>query len=347
MQKQEINVAILGFGLSGSTFHAPLILATKGLKLTHILSSQQARIKAIFPNVKVTQNLDQILTDNNINLIINTLPNQEHFNITRKCLEAGKHVVVEKPFVVNSEDGEKLIKLADHKNLLLSIYHNRRYDNGYLTLQKNINRLGKIYLYEAYFDRFRPIVNLQKWREQDGIGTGILYDLGSHLIDQAINLFGKPQKVSADLQMQRPNAQAVDYFHLTLFYNNLRVILGSSSIMASARPTLAAYGDQGSFVKFGLDPQEEALRSGLSPLDANYGKEPILNHGKLTRFTDNQLIEEELPSEKGNYLEYYQGIYQALSTNAPAPVTAYSGLAVIQVIEACIKSASLGSVIDL
>lgn len=332
MSQKNLNVAILGFGLSGSTFHAPLIRTTPGLKLTHILSRQADRIKALYPDVRVCQSIDEILATEEIDLVINTLPNSEHYSISRDCLAAGKHVVVEKPFVINSSDGIELIKLAQEKNLVLSVYHNRRWDNGFLTLKKCLPELGKIYLYQASYDRFRPVVNLAKWREQDGVGNGILYDLGSHLIDQALVLFGSPHAVFADLDIQRENAHTIDYFEIILYYDKLRVILGSSSVMANPRPVLAIHGDKASFVKHGLDPQEEQLKAGITPLDEIYG----VDKNNLPDFTSGiENISRKLNTEKGSYSNYYHQLYRCIVNNDPNPVIPEEALNVIKVIELC------------
>lgn len=332
MSNKNLNVAILGFGLSGSTFHAPLITTTFGLKLTHVLSRQTDKIKALYPDVTVCQSIDEILASKEIDLVINTLPNSEHYSISRACLEAGKHVVVEKPFVINSTDGVELIKLAESKSLVLSVYHNRRWDNGFLTLRKYLPELGKIYLYQASYDRFRPVVNLAKWREQDGNGNGILYDLGSHLIDQALTLFGKPQAVFADLDIQRENAVAVDYFEIVLYYDKLRVILGSSSVVANPRPILAIHGDKGSLIKYGLDPQEEQLKAGVTPLDDIYGVDKE-NQPNFTSGAEN--IHRKLNTEKGSYNEYYSQLHQCIVNNTHNPVMPNDALNVIKIIELC------------
>ncbi len=347
MQSQTFNVAILGFGLSASVFHLPLICATNGLKLTHILSRQKAKINQLDPSIMVVNDLDAILNDPTIDLLINTLPNDLHYSITKECLNSGKHVVVEKPFVLDSTQGQELIGLAKQNGLLLSVYHNRRWDNAYLTLQQEMNKLGKIYLYEAYFDRYRPQVNLSKWRESAAVGSGILYDLGAHLLDQALNLFGKPQSLIADLAQQRNNAQTTDYFQLLLIYENMRVILGSSSLCTAPRPVIAAYGEHGSYVKYGLDPQENMLRLALTPASPDYGMEAQQLAGTLVLSKDQQLVSQLLPSVCGDYPYYYRQIYQALLDNSLAlPVSAQSGLAVIAMIEAAYSSYSLGKRID-
>lgn len=344
---QQFNIAILGFGLSGSTFHAPLINSLPGFKITHILSSQVLKITQLYPLVKVVSDLDEILGDSTIDLVVNTLPNLEHYAVTKRCLQAGKHVVVEKPFVIDSADGEELIELAHANGLLLSVYHNRRWDNGFLTLKQILPQLGEIYLYQAYFDRFRPTANLTKWREQDIKGSGLLYDLGSHLIDQALDLFGLPESIYADLAIQRPSAKSIDYFQIELYYPSLRVIIGSSSVMANSRPVVSLYGTNGSYVKHGLDPQEASLRAGLTPLDSDYALEDLSMAGVLSEVIDNSLQNNRIVSLNGAYLEYYQLIYNSLLSGIAAPISAESALWVIKIIEKAILSASLGQRVNL
>lgn len=344
---QQFNIAILGFGLSGSTFHAPLINSIPGLKITHILSSQVLKITQLYPLVKVVSDLDEILGDSTIDLVVNTLPNLEHYAVTKRCLQAGKHVVVEKPFVIDSADGEELIELAHANGLLLSVYHNRRWDNGFLTLKQILPQLGEIYLYQAYFDRFRPTANLTKWREQDIKGSGLLYDLGSHLIDQALDLFGLPESIYADLAIQRPSAKSIDYFQIELYYPSLRVIIGSSSVMANSRPVVSLYGTNGSYVKHGLDPQEASLRAGLTPLDSDYALEDLSMAGVLSEMVGDSLQNNTIVSLNGAYLEYYQLIYNSLLSGIAAPISAESALWVIKIIEKAILSASLGQRVNL
>lgn len=345
--KNNINVAVLGFGLSGSTFHAPLINSVTGLNLTHILSSQKDKIAQAYPTVAVVNTLSEILINPDIDLVVNTLPNSKHYEITKQCLLAGKHVIVEKPFVIESKDGRELIDLARKHNLMLSVYHNRRWDNDFLTLKRELPKLGKIYLYESYFDRFRPTINLLKWREQSGIGNGILYDLGSHLIDQAIDLFGIPTSIFADLEQQRLNSQAVDYFQLTLFYSQHRVILGSSSVIANHRPIIAVYGEQASYVKYGLDPQESMLKSGLTPIDTNYGSEDSSRFGIFSSMIDDTIVHKQVASELGCYQQYYSEIYGCLINHSKIPVSAESALNTIKIIEAAKLSNELKSVINI
>ncbi len=343
MSQKVINVGLLGFGLSASVFHAPLIKSILGFNLTHVLSKQKDRVLDVYPDAEVVLNVEELLANPEIDLLINTLPNELHYSVTKRCLEAGKHVVVEKPFVVKFSQAEELIELAKSKRLCLSVYHNRRWDNGYLTLQQELSKLGAISLYEAYFDRYRPEVNLQKWRETTVSGGGILYDLGSHLLDQALNLFGIPEALFADLETQRTNAQLTDYFQIILYYQKMRVVLGSSSIMAQARPVVAAYGDKGSYVKYGLDPQEDMLRSGMTPLGTGFGIENEINSARLSIKNELEISEQSIISQTGNYLDFYQQLYRALvDCNCELPVSASSAADVIRLIELSIQSNDLG-----
>ncbi len=348
MSQKIINVGLLGFGLSASVFHAPLINSVSSFKLTHVLSRQKDKILALYPDAKVVTDLEVLLANPEIDLLINTLPNELHYSITKRCLEAGKHVVVEKPFVVKFSQARELIELAENKKLCLSVYHNRRWDNGYLTLQQEIGKLGRVFLYEAYFDRYRPEVNLQKWRETTAAGGGVLYDLGSHLLDQALNLFGMPEAVFADLEAQRTDAQLTDYFQIILYYQKMRVVLGSSSVMAQARPVIAAYGDKGSYVKHGLDPQEDMLRGGMTPLDAGFGVEDEISNAQLSVNSEHGLTRQLIVSQAGNYLYFYQQLYRALvDRNHELPVSAGSAANVIRLIELSIQSNDLGQKIYL
>lgn len=348
MKKHPFNVAILGFGVSASVFHLPLISAINGFKVTHILSNKQDLKLENHPDINIVNNLFEIINNDSIDLIINTLPNNLHFSTTKECLEFNKNVIVEKPFTITSNEANILIQLAKKKGSLLSIFHNRRWDNGYLTLQDNIIKLGKIYLYEAYFDRYRPEVNFNKWKECSLLGSGTLYDLGSHLIDQVLNLFGMPQKIFADLEKQRNNTQTIDFFQVTMWYDEMRVIIGSSSLMTSPRPTIAVYGDKASYVKYGLDVQENNLRLLKSPRDLDFGVENSAFNGKLTINKDNSQSRINITSHKGSYISYYQGIYDTLlDCTKVSPVSPESALNVITIIEAAIKSNMAGKEIHL
>ncbi|MBI3228670.1 MAG: oxidoreductase, partial [Burkholderiales bacterium] len=267
---------MIGFGLAGSSFHAPVIAAVPGLQLAAVASSQEKLVHSSWPTVRVVSEARQLIEDDSLDLIVIAAPNAVHFELAQAALLAGKHVVVDKPFTVHSSEALELIACANKVNKLLSVYHNRRWDGDFLTLQQLLQekRLGRITSLESRIDRFRPQVR-ERWREQAVPGAGLLYDLGPHLIDQALCLFGMPQHIYADLALQRDNAQVVDYLHLVLYYTiddeEIRVVLHAGSLTAAPTPRFALHGDVGSFTKFGMDPQEDALRAGGKPGSPHWG----------------------------------------------------------------------------
>ena len=226
---KQINTLLVGFGFSGSTFHGPFLKALPQFNLTTVVSKQTDKVRNQLPDVVVVDDLDEALQNDEINLVVITTPVHCHFKHVKQALEAGKDVVVEKPFTVSSREAEELIKIAQLENRILTVFHNRRWDGDFMTVQDilNQNLLGDVYHYEVHFHRYRPTVNTARWKESDSAGSGILYDLGSHLIDQALLLFGSPNEITTDIVAQRPSALAIDYFHLTFKHDNRRVILGS------------------------------------------------------------------------------------------------------------------------
>jgi len=331
---RQVKVGLIGYGLSGQVFHAPVIQAVPGLALAKVVSSQHAKVQAELPNVAVAGSVEELLTDEGIELVVVASPNTTHFPYAKLALEAGKHVVVEKPFVTSSAEGEELIRLAEKHSRLLSVYHNRRWDNDFLTVQELIRTgaLGTLYQYEVHFDRFRPEVR-ERWREQNMPGSGILFDLGSHLIDQALHLFGLPETVTADLAAQRPGSPVTDYFHLVLGYGTLRVILRASMLVRQPGPRIQLHGDRGSFVKYGLDPQEEALRAGFKPGTPDWGKDQPDQYGEWTSSLGALAVKGKVETLPGSYPAYYQGIYDAIVRGNPVPVSPIDALNVIRVIE--------------
>ncbi|OUR95233.1 hypothetical protein A9Q84_15435 [Halobacteriovorax marinus] len=337
---KNVNVAIIGFGVSGRYFHAPFLLAHKGFTIKSVLSSRKDEIESLLPGITVVTDLEDILNDESIDLVINCGPTHLHFEHTKACLLKDKHVVVEKPFVTNSSDGRELIDIAKERELILSVYHNRRFDGDFLTLKELINskKLGEIKQFESHYDRIRPVARPERWREQAGAGSGIFFDLGSHLIDQTLSLFGSPKEVFADICNQKDGVGATDYFHVIFYYDKLRVILhGSSFTDSSARFKLL--GDKGSYIKYGLDPQEDSLRAGALPTDSDFGLEPSESFGKLKSFESGEEIAFE--TVRGSYRSFYELIHGNLSGESDElPVSAASALRVVELIEKCLVSSS-------
>ncbi len=258
---KKVRTAIAGYGKGGRIYNAPIISSVDGFVITTILTSSEENIKAAikeYPKAKIVSDYGKILKDPEIDLVIITAPNHFHKPLAEKALHAGKHVVVEKPFTPTVKEAEELIEVAQKNNLVLSVNHNRRWDSDILTIKKLLkeNRLGKVVEYEAHFDRFRTEIK-DNWKEESNVpGSGILYDLGSHLIDQALMLFGKPSEVFADLRKQRENSEVTDNFEILLFYPDLKVTLKAGMMVPNPGPSFSVFGRKGSYIKFGRDPQE-------------------------------------------------------------------------------------------
>jgi scyllo-inositol 2-dehydrogenase (NADP+) len=336
---RKIMVGLVGYGLSGATFHAPLLSVLEEFQITKVVSSKKEKVQQDLRDVEVVSSLEEVLEDGTIDLVVISTPSGLHYEMAKQSLTAGKHVILEKPMVVETWEAEELIKIADEKRLLLSVYHNRRWDNDYLTVKKLISDgvLGEINTYQAHFDRFRPVVR-DRWREMQGPGSGVLYDLGSHLIDQALDLFGWPQFILADVFAQRENGQTDDYFHVILGYEKLRVILHSGSIVPSNGPRFQVHGSKGSFTKYGLDGQEDALKEGKKPSNDSWGTDDPQLYGKLITVDGEKEKHETIETLHGSYITYYKKIAESILEGKSAPVTAQEGLLVIKIIEAILKS---------
>lgn len=336
---RKINVGLVGYGFSGATFHAPFISVLDEYELTKVVSSKKEKVQKDLGDVDVVSSLEDVLEDEVIDLVVITTPSGMHYEMAKQSLNAGKHVILEKPMVVETWEAEELIKIAEGKKLLLSVYHNRRWDNDILTVKKLMNDgvLGEINTYQVHYDRYRPKVR-DRWREKQGPGSGMLYDLGSHLIDQALDLFGWPKFVSADVFAQRENAVTDDYFHIILGYDKLRVILHSGSIIPSNGPRFQVHGNKGSFIKYGLDGQEAALIEGKKPVDHTWGADNPQFYGKLFTVEGEKEKQETVESLNGSYTTYYKKIADSIFDGKSAPVTAHEGLSVIKIIEAALKS---------
>ena len=337
---KPINTAFAGYGAGGRIYNAPIIKSVQGFSVKKILTSSPGNMEAAkndFPEADIVSNFSEIIQDQEIELVIIVLPNHLHYAFTKKALEAGKNVMVEKPFTPTTREADELIELARQKRLVLSINHNRRWDSDFLTVRKIISDkgLGRIVEYESHFDRFRTEIK-NSWKEkEENPGSGILYDLGSHLIDQALVLFGNPDEIFADIRIQREGAEVPDNFELLLFYPNLKVTLKAGMLVKEKGPTFAIFGTSGSYLKYGADVQEEALKKGILPKDdPNWGKEQKEIWGKLNSIEGEELIE----SEPGDYREVYKNVFEAILGKADLQVKPQQARDVIRVIELAEKS---------
>ena len=344
-----INTAICSFGMSGWVFHAPFITSHPGFNFYAVWERSKNLAQEKYPAVKTYRTLEKMLEDEAIELVVVNTPNITHYDYTKQALLAGKHVISEKPFTVTVAQAQELIQLAATQNKQLSVFQNRRYDSDYRTIKSVLDQklLGNIVEAEFHFDRFKEEISPKVHKEIPMQGTGALYDLGSHLIDQALQLFGMPTAVFADIAMMRAISQVDDYFEVLLYYPSSRVRIKGSYQVREALPGYVLHGSKGSFIKPKTDMQEAQLQEGKLPTDADYGIEPETEKGLLHTETDGKLIKEYIPSLTGNYTDYYEGIYQSIRNNASLPVTAEEGMNVIKIIETAFKSNHEKRVIEL
>lgn len=337
---KQLHTAFVGYGPGGRIYNAPILSSVPGFKVSKILTSTSENIKAAtsdFPEAEVVKDIPEILEDPSIQLVILVLPNHLHYSFGKQVLEAKKHLLIEKPFTTHVREANELINLAHLNNLILSVNHNRRWDSDFRTVKKIVenNLLGRVVEYEAHFDRFRNEIK-PGWKEEKELpGNGTLYDLGSHLIDQALHLFGLPKEVFADIRIQRDHAKVPDSFELLLFYPQLKVTLKAGTLIKEKGPTYSIHGTKGSFVKYGADVQEEALKNGKNPQNSSdWGREPQEIWGKLNTVSKEELYE----SEAGDYRVVYQNLFNAITSGAALEVKPEQARDVIRIIEAAQQS---------
>ena len=340
----NIRTGIIGYGLSGRVFHAPFIDVVEGYDLTKISTSRPESIAMIeerYPVTAVVPDGKSIIDDPEIDLVIVTSPNSDHFRWSREALLAGKHVVVEKPFTVNVEEADELIEIAQRQQKILTVYHNRRFTSDTRTVKKLLESglLGDIVDYESHFDRYRinPRPN-GAWREQSLPGSGIFYDLGSHLIDQALWFFGMPQAVTAEINNQRSWALTDDHFDLRLHYATFTATLKSGMTCRIPGPTYMLHGTNGSFVKYGLDIQEATLDGGAIPQGKDWGKEPESIWGSIDAEYKGVKIKGKLESEQGDYRDYFINLRDAINDKAELAVKPEEARNVMRIIEIAFQS---------
>lgn len=337
---EPVKVGMVGFGISGKVFHAPFLTTSKNYQLVSVFERTKQESKEKYPFVNVVNNLEGILNDSSIELVVITTPNETHFPYAKAALKAGKHVVLEKPFTNTSEEAKQLIEIASDAGKLLSVYQNRRYVSDFLTLKEILSKhlLGEIHSFEGHYDRYRPEPRPNAWREESKAGSGIVYDLGAHLIDQVLCLFGLPKTIAADIRMQRPHAKVDDYFDLRLDYGFTKVILEAGMLVREAGPRYMIHGTLGSLIKYGEDPQEAQLRAGALPEGENWGEEPAEWMGLLHTEMNGKLIKEKYPTLKGNYGQYYENLYKSIRNKAPLHEKPEQSYNVIRLIELAFDS---------
>jgi scyllo-inositol 2-dehydrogenase (NADP+) len=342
---EAVGVGLIGYGNAGAVFHAPLLRAEPRLRLAAVVSSRSEQVARGVEGARVVATPSALFEDPAIDLVVIAAPNAAHASLARMALDAGKHVVVDKPLTPTAAEADALISLAAARGRMLTVFQNRRWDGDFLTVMRLVRDglLGDVSYVESHFDRFRPAIQAG-WREVPGEGSGVLYDLGAHLVDQALVLLGTPTSVSADVLAQRTNADVVDYFHVVLGYGTRRVVLHASTLAPGPGPRFVVHGDGGSFVKYGLDGQENALRSGVRPGARDWGREPPERFGMRTGADGVRTAVETAP---GSYEAFYAGVAACLLDGAAPPVDARDARTGLRVIEAAMQSAAEQRVVVL
>lgn len=330
-----IRVGLIGFGLGGRVFHAPLVSSVEGLELAAIYERTSSRAQERYPGIVTYRSLEELLADPSLSLIVVTTPNETHFDLARRVLEAGKSVVVDKPSAVTSAEVARLIELARERNLLFAPFHNRRWDGDFQTVEKLIREeaLGRLVAFESRFDRWRPALPKDRLWKEDPAGGGLLLDLGTHLADQALVLFGKPAAVSADVRRERDGKGANDSFTVRLRYPDLLVTLGANSLSLPAGPRFHLRGTNGNYWKHGVDPQEAALNNLTRISDPKWGRDLQANWGSLHVGIDGGTVTRPVEALRGDYRLYYAGIRDVLLGKGAAPVAAVDAWRVARLLE--------------
>jgi predicted dehydrogenase len=337
-----IRVGVVGFGMGGRVFHGPLVSSVNGLEFAAVLERTTTRAASRYPSVKTFRSLDEMLADTSLDLFVVTTPSGSHFDVARQILEAGRPVIVDKPMSVASAQIAELIRLAAGKNLLLAPFHNRRWDSDFLTIKKLLHevRLGRLVSFESRFDRWRPVQPTDRlWKETANLGGGVLLDLGTHLADQALVLFGKPRAISADVRCERQWATVNDAFTLRLRYSDgLLVTLGATCLSLPAGPRFHIRGSKGNYWKYGLDPQEAALNLVTRIGDGPWGREPQAEWGTLHVDAGGSTVTHPVEPLIGDFRLYYAGIRDALLGKGPVPVAPVDAWRVARILEMAMQS---------
>lgn len=350
MKEKSINMGIAGFGKSAKNFHLPILQTLPEYRIEAVLERSGNSAKEIIENVEVVKRFEDLLKNDRLNVILISTPNEFHYEQAAAALSAGKHVIVEKPFTLTSEEAQRLEDLSRNMDRIVTVYHNRRWDGDFLTLQSIFHdpRLGEVVEMEISFNRFRNFQRKGSWRESDRPGSGILYDLGPHLIDQALLLLGKPDSLFADVRNLRNGSTADDSFLIYLYYPKIRVILRAGMLVPEETPHFIIRGTDGSYVKFGMDPQEEALKSGNNPSNTqDWGTEAKSQWGTIYSYDGKSIQQEKIKTKAGDYREFYRKLATSILNDGDLPVEPHHARDVINIIELAFESSDRQKVIQL
>jgi scyllo-inositol 2-dehydrogenase (NADP+) len=336
----KIKTAIASYGMSGQVFHGPLLRVNSRFEVAAVLERSKNISRKLFPESTLVRSYEELLALPEVELVVVNTPDEYHYNMTRQALLAGKHVVVEKPATPLRSMAEELFALASQKKLLLTAFQNRRLDGDFLTVKKLLDRgyLGKLAEFESHYDRFRNWIDNSSWKENEGEYSGVLYNLGSHMVDQVHCLFGKPLAVTAHLKILRSGGKAVDYYDIRLDYNDFSAILKSSYLVKEPGPRYSIHGSAGSFHKWGIDPQEELLKAGKLPEGDSWGADAAKLWGRMVYEEDGQNYDRYIRTQNGDYNLFYDNIYEVLRKGAEPLVKPDEVLNVLEILEACLES---------
>lgn len=350
---EKIKVGLAAFGMSGQVFHAPFISVLPQFELTAITERSKEHSREKYPQARIVRSFDELIGMDELELIVVNTPDSTHYDYARRALEAGKHVIVEKPFTLSVEDGKELVALATEKGLTLSVYQNRRWDCDFLTVKEILAKglLGRLVEFESTFPRFRNFIKPDTWKETGEQGGGLTYNLGAHLIDQAVQLFGMPEAVFADIAKMRADSKVDDYFIIHLLKPSkapeVKITLKASYLMCENEPRFVLHGTEGSYVKYGLDPQEADLTEGILPNAPHWGEEDKAHWGILHTEKDGGSMRGPYPTLPGDYAAFYENIYRHIRQGEPLQSDAREVVDVIRLIEAAWDSSLTQSVAKL
>ncbi|WP_116106202.1 Gfo/Idh/MocA family oxidoreductase [Lewinella sp. IMCC34191] len=337
MTNIPITVGLIGFGLSGRYLQAPFYRAHAGFQVARVVTSRRDELQAEFPDLEPTTDLDTVLADDRIDLVSIATPNATHYEFAKAALEAGKHVLVDKPACATAAQLRELRDLAGKQGLQLFVFQNRRWDSDFLTVRDVVKggALGELVNYEARYDRWKPEPNAKPWKEKPGAAAGMLFDLGAHIIDQAIVLFGRPTAISGATLTQRDNSNISDAFDIQLTYDGpMRVHLSCSLLVREPTPRYTLHGKQGSFVKYGIDVQEDQLRAGILPDHEHFGEEPAEQHGLLHTETNGLTVRGPVQTRSGHWMGLFDNMYEVITGGAEPAVPLEDVILQLEIIEA-------------
>lgn len=349
----KIRTGLAAFGMSGQVFHAPFISTDPHFELTAVVERSKNLSQARYPQARIVRSFDELIAMDELDLVVVNTPDSTHYEYARRALEAGKHVVVEKPFTATVEEAEELVALAATKHLALSVYQNRRWDCDFLTVKELLTKgvLGRLVEFESNFPRYRNFIKPNTWKETGESGGGLTYNLGAHVIDQAVQLFGMPEALFADIATLRTGGKVDDYFIIHLLRPakspEVKITLKASYLMCENEPRFVLHGTEGSFVKYGLDPQEAALNQGALPTALHWGEEDKAQWGVLHTETDGKTVREPYPSLPGDYAAFYDNLYRHIRLGEPLLTDARGVIGVIRLIEAAWESSRTRRVVSI